>query len=411
MNAQDPPNPNSLLGRWPFVLFWFARIFSAIAFQVSAVAVGWQIYSLTGSAFQLGMVGLVQFIPMVMLTLVVGQAADRFDRRSIVRNCQAIMGCAVAVLALGSFTGRLHTAGIFGVVAVMGASRSFEHPTFSTLLPGLVEASLLPKAAAAIASAIQTAIIIGPAMGGFLYTAGPTVAYGVAASLFLLASLFSALIRIERLPLRSADKGFDSLFSGIRFIWSRPAVLGAISLDLFAVLLGGAIALLPIYARDILHTGPWGLGVLRSAPAVGALTMSFILAHYPIEHKIGQKMFTGVTVFGIATMIFGVSNSLILSLGALVVLGAADVVSVVIRMTLVQIATPDQMRGRVSAVNSLFIGTSNQLGEFESGVTAALFGTVPAVLIGGLGTIAVALIWMRLFPELRDADRFGGMPL
>jgi MFS family permease len=407
--AQDVPNPRLLLGRRSFVLFWFARISSAIAFQVSAVAVGWQVYAITGSAFQLGMVGLVQFLPMVMLTLAVGHAADRFDRRAIVRNCQAIMGCAVAVLALGSYTGRLHIAGIFAVVAVIGASRSFEHPTFSALLPGLVEPSMLPKAAAAIASAIQTSIIIGPAIGGLLYTAGPTVAYGVASSLFLLAGLFSALIRIERAPSRSEDKGLDSLFSGIRFIWSRPAVLGAISLDLFAVLLGGATALLPIYARDILHTGPWGLGVLRSAPAAGALTMSFFLAHHPIEGKIGRRMFTGVIVFGIATMIFGVSSSLILSLAALVALGAADVVSVVIRMTLVQIATPDQMRGRVSAVNSLFIGTSNQLGEFESGVTAALFGTVPAVLIGGLGTIAVALIWMRLFPELRNADRFEMM--
>ncbi len=408
--AQNVPNPHPLLGHRPFVLFWFARVFSAIAFQISAVAVGWQVYALTGSAFNLGMVGLVQFLPMVILTFAAGHLADRYDRRAIVRGCQAIMGCAVAVLAVGNFAGWLHTAGIFAVVAVIGASRSFEHPTMSALLPGLIEASLLPKAAAAIASAIQTASIIGPALGGLLYTAGATVAYAVAASLFLSASLFSTLIRIERIPSHSASKGFDSLFSGITFIWSRPAVLGAISLDLFAVLLGGATALLPIYARDILHTGPWGLGVLRSAPAVGALGMSFILARHPIEHRIGLKMFTGVIVFGIATMIFCVSTSLILSLGALVALGAADVVSVVIRMPLVQIATPDRMRGRVSAVNSLFVGTSNQLGEFESGVTAALLGTVPAVLIGGLGTIAIALIWMRLFPELRNADRFEGGP-
>ena len=213
--AQDVPNPRSLFGRRPFVLFWFARIFSAIAFQISAVAVGWQVYAITGSAFQLGMVGLVQFLPMVMLTLAVGHVADRFDRRAIVRNCQVMMGCAVAILALGSYTDWLHIAGIFAAVAVIGASRSFEHPTFSALLPGLVEASILPKAAAAIASAIQTSIIIGPAIGGLLYTVGPTVAYGVASSLFLLAGLFSTLIRIERVLPRFEDKGLDSLFSGI----------------------------------------------------------------------------------------------------------------------------------------------------------------------------------------------------
>ena len=398
--GQNVPNRHPLLGHRPFVFFWFARVFSAIAFQVSAVAVGWQVYALTGSAFYLGMVGLVQFLPMVILALVAGQVADRYDRRAIVGSCQTIMGCAAAVLALGNFTGWLHIVGIFVVVAVIGASRSFEHPTMAALLPGLIKAPLLPRAAAAIAAAVQTAFIIGPALGGLLYTVGPTVAYAVSASLFLSAGLLSTLIRIERIPSHSSFTDSDSLLSGITFICSRPEVLGAISLDLFAVLFGGATALLPIYARDILHTGPWGLGVLRSAPAVGALGMSLILARHPIERRIGRRMFTGVIVFGIATIIFGVSNSLILSLGALVVLGAGDVVSVVIRNPLVQIATPDRMRGRVSAVNSLFVGTSNQLGEFESGVTAAIFGTVPAVVIGGLGTIAVALIWMRLFPDV-----------
>lgn len=404
--AQAISNPHALLNHRPFVLFWFARVFSAIAFQVTAVAVGWQIYALTGSAFDLGMVGLAQFLPMVILTLAVGHAADRYNRRAIIGTSQVIMGCAVAVLALGNLTGWLHSAGILGVVAIIGASRSFEHPTAAALLPGLIDAPLLPKAAAAIASAVQTAHIIGPALGGLLYTAGPAVAYAVAASLFLSAGLFSTLINIKHAPLNSAPKGFRSLFSGIGFIRNSPAVLGAISLDLFAVLLGGATALLPIYARDILHIGPWGLGMLRSAPAAGALVMSSILARHPIERKIGQRMFTGVIIFGMATVIFGLSSSLVLSFVSLVVLGAADVVSVVIRIPLVQIATPDQMRGRVSAVNSLFIGTSNQLGEFESGVTAALFGTVPAVLIGGLGTIAIALIWIRLFPQLRNADRF-----
>ncbi len=403
-------DPNSLFRRRPFVLFWFARVFTAIAFQVSSVAVGWQVYALTRSAFNLGMVGLAQFLPMLILSVAAGHLADHCDRRVIVRTCQAVMGCAVGALALANFTGALHVAEIFAAVTIIGASRSFEHPTMAALLPKLIEDSLLPKAATRMASATQTAYIIGPALGGLLYTASPTVAYGVAASLFISAGLFSTLIRIKAIPAVSVSKGFDSIFSGITFIRSRPKVLGAISLDLFAVLLGGATALLPVYARDILHTGAWGLGLLRSAPAAGALCMSFIMARRPIQRGIGRKMFAGVTVFGIATIVFGISNSLILSLGALVVLGAADVVSVVIRMPLVQLATPDRMRGRVSAVNSLFVGTSNQLGEFESGVTAALFGTVPAVLIGGIGTIAVALIWMRLFPELLNADRFECAP-
>jgi MFS family permease len=384
-------------------------VFSAVAYQASAVAVGWQVYALTGRAFDLGMVGLVQFLPMVILTLAAGHVADRYDRRAIVRTCQAVEGCAVAVLALGSYGGWLHTMGIFMAVAVIGAARSFENPTMAALLPGLIPPSLLPKAAALSSSAIQTAIIVGPALGGLLYAAGPTVPYAVSASLFLMAGLLSTLIRIERAAQPSDSRDFQSIFSGITFIRSHPAVLGAISLDLFAVLLGGATALLPIYARDILHTGPWGLGMLRSAPAAGALVMSVILARRPLERNLGRIMFTAVILFGLATMIFAVSTSLLLSLGALVAMGASDVFSVVIRMTLVQIATPDHMRGRVSAVNALFIGTSNQLGEFESGVTAALFGTVPAVMIGGIGTIAVAVIWMRLFPALRNIDRFESL--
>jgi len=399
----------SLLRHRPFVLFWFARVFSAIAFQISAVAVGWQIYALTGSAFNLGLVGLVQFLPMVILTFIVGHVADRYDRRAVIGSCQAIEGCAAALLAVGSYTGRLHPAGIFAAVAMIGAARSFEHPTMSALLPGLIPAPLLPKAAALTSSAHQTATIIGPALGGVLYAAGPTVPYATAASFFLSAGMLSILIRLERMPPRPEPLSFNSLFSGIAFIRGRPVILGAISLDLFAVLLGGATALLPIYARDILHTGPWGLGMLRSAPAAGALGMSFVLARRPLERKVGHNMFAAVIVFGLATLIFSVSTSLILSLCALVILGAADVISVVIRMTLVQLATPDHMRGRVNAINSLFIGTSNQFGEFESGVTAALFGTVPAAVIGGIGTIAIALIWMRLFPDLRNIDSFEGI--
>jgi MFS family permease len=407
--AQEDAATYPLLHHRPFLLFWLARVFSAIAFQISAVAVGWQVYELTGSAFKLGMVGLAQFLPMVILTLAAGHVADRYDRRFIVRVCQFIQSCAAFILAFGSLGAGLHIAGIFSAVALIGAARSFENPTMAALLPGLVTPQLLPKAAALTSSAVQTAFIVGPALGGLLYAAGPIVPYSVAASLFFLAGIFSGIIRLERTPARSVPAGFRSVFSGITFIRSHPAVLGAISLDLFAVLLGGATALLPIYARDILHTGVWGLGLLRSAPAVGALVTSLVLARYPLNHRVGRIMFRAVIVFGLATTVFAVSTSLVLSIVALMTLGAADVFSVVIRMTLVQLATPDEMRGRVSAVNALFVGTSNQLGEFESGVTAALFGTIPAVLIGGIGTIAIAVIWMFLFPDLRNIDSLERM--
>jgi MFS family permease len=307
-------------------------------------------------------------------------------------------------LALGSFGGWQSKETILAIVFIIGAARAFEGPTMLALVPGLVPAQLIPRAAAGTASANQTATILGPALGGLLYAVGPTGAYGTASILFLVASSFVALIRIEPTPLRREPVSLRSLFAGIAFVRSRPAILGAISLDLFAVLFGGATALLPVYVRDILLTGPWGLGLLRSAPAVGALTMSVVLAHYPLQRRVGRIMFGAVLTFGVATIVFAVSTSFALSLCALVCLGAADVISVVIRISLVQIETPDEMRGRVSAVNSMFIGTSNQLGEFESGLTAALLGVVPAVLMGGVGTIIVAIIWMRLFPQLVRID-------
>jgi MFS family permease len=400
---------SDLLHHRPFILFWLSRVCSAVAFQVSAVAVGWQVYALTASPFHLGMVGLVQFLPMVLLTLVAGYVADRYDRRIIVCVCQGIEGCAMVALAVGSAGEWLQVGVIFAAVAFAGAARSFENPSLAALLPGLIHDGLLPKALALSSSAMQTAFIVGPALGGLLYAAGAPAPYAVAGLLFVLACVCSALIRIERPREGAEQRGFQSLFSGIAFIRSRPVVLGAISLDLFAVLLGGATALLPIYARDILHTGSWGLGVLRAAPAVGALMMSIVLARYPLERRVGKVMFRAVMVFGGATVMFALSTSFPASLLALAILGAADVFSVVIRMTLVQIATPDHMRGRVSAVNTLFIGTSNQLGEFESGVTAALLGVVPAAVLGGIGTILVALLWMRFFPELREIDSFKAL--
>lgn len=399
-----PTNRAVLLRNRSVMLFWFARVSSTIAYQMLAVAVGWQIYALTRSPFYLGLVGLAQFLPMFLLTLIVGHVADRYDRRLILRTCQLVEGVGTLALAAGSYSGWVTKEGILVIVFVLGAARAFENPTLHSLLPNLVTAELLPRAVALATSSGQTAAIMGPALGGFLYAAHPTAAYAVAGILFLGASLFISLIRVERAPLRRDPVTLQSVFAGIAFIRSKPAILGAISLDLFAVLLGGATALLPVYAREILAIGPWGLGFLRAAPAAGALLMSIFLARYPLQRRMGRTMFIAVMVFGVATIGFGVSTSFALSLAALIVLGSADVISVVIRQSLVQTKTPDAMRGRVNAVNSMFIGTSNQLGEFESGLTAAWFGVVPAVLIGGVGTIIVAGLWMRLFPELARVD-------
>ena len=303
-----------------------------------------------------------------------------------------------------AFSGWQSKESILLIIFIIGAARAFEGPTLHALLPRLVTAQEFPQAAAWSSSAMQTATIVGPAAGGFMYVAGPTAVYIVTGIAFLAAGVFLSLIKLERVPQQHAPVSIKSVFAGISFIWSRKEILGAISLDLFAVLLGGATALLPIYARDILATGPWGLGLLRSAPAIGALLMSVYLARHPLRHGVGKIMFRAVAIFGVATIIFAVSTVFFLSFAMLVILGASDVISVVIRQSLVQIRTPDAMRGRVSAVNSMFIGTSNQLGEFESGVTAALFGTVPAVMIGGIGTILVVAIWMRLFPQLAATD-------
>ncbi|WP_136515767.1 MFS transporter [Geomonas edaphica] len=401
-------NPQSVLGHEPFRLFWLARVCSSVALQMLAVAVGWQIYALTGSVFYLGLVGLAQFLPMFMLTLAVGHVADRYDRRRIAGACQVLEGAALVVLALGTWMGWLQKEGILAVVFVAGALRAFEGPTMLTLVPWLVPQHLIPRAQAWSASANQTASIAGPALGGLLYALGPTTVYGSAAALFFCASVLLSRIKVERPPASREPATLTSLFAGIAFIRSRQEILGAISLDLFAVLLGGATALLPVFARDILHTGPVGLGLLRAAPALGALAVSLFLARNPLGGRVGRTMFVSVFLFGAATVVFGLSNSFTLSMLSLAVLGAADIVSVVIRSSLVQIETPDEMRGRVSAVNSMFVGTSNQLGEFESGVTAALFGTVPAVLIGGVGTMVVVLLWMRLFPRLLAVDRLGG---
>jgi MFS family permease len=398
-----PPGSAALLRHPPFALYWSSRILSVGASHMLAVAIGWQLYALTGSALDLGLVGLVQFATQILLTLVVGQAADRYDRRGIIALCRGISALAAAALAAGTLGGGLTRGGILVLVAVVGAARAFEAPTMSALVTGLVPRPLVARAMAWSVSANQAARIVSPALGGALYVLGAETVYALAGALFLLAAVLAALIRGAQ-PARARERlTLESFFSGVLYIRNSRVLLGMMSLDLFAVLFGGATALLPIYARDILHTGPWGLGLLRSAPAVGALAMSIVLARYPVDRQVGRVMLRAVVVFGAATVVFGLSTHLVLSLLALAVLGASDVVSVVIRVSLVQLRTPDEMRGRVSAVHSLFTGTSNQLGEFESGVTAALFGAVPAVLIGGLGTMAVAALWMWLFPEIRRA--------
>ncbi len=369
------------------------------------MAVGWQVYALTRSAFALGMVGLVQFMPTALLVLVAGHAADHFDRQRVVQVCQFVEGLAALFLAWGSYAGWLNTSEIFAAVTVFGTARAFEAPASGALLTGVTPAGMLQKGTALSSAAFQLAVISGPALGGLAYAVSPGVPYTLMAFMWLAGGILNGSIVLDRPVTPKEPATLDTVFAGVRFVRDHPTMLGTISLDLFAVLLGGATALLPIYARDILHTGPWGLGVLRGAPAVGALLMTGVLARHAIRRRMGIRMFQAVIIFGVATVVFALSHSLWLSLLALTVMGAADMVSVVIRVSVVQLGTPDEMRGRVGAVNSLFINASNQLGEFESGITAALLGTVPAAALGGVGTIAVALLWMELFPALRHVER------
>ncbi|MCB1544079.1 MAG: MFS transporter [Rhodoblastus sp.] len=390
--------------RRAFALYLIARVFTSLSFQMAGVAIGWLVYARTGSAYNLGLVGLAQFLPMVALTFVVGPLADRIDRSRIIAACEIVNVTTLVLLAIGAARDWLDAPAIFAAVALLGASRAFEHPSMSALLPGVVGERELPNAVAYASSAMQTATIIGPALGGLLYAFGAPMPLGLAAFMSAATGVAVIAIPLERKPPSKEPVTLASVFSGLSFIWRRPVILGAISLDLFAVLLGGVTALLPIYAHDILETGSLGLGLLRSAPAVGALAISVFVGRI-VGANVGRTMFVSVCVFGLAILVFALSRNMILSLVALAVTGAADNVSVVIRQSLVQLGTPDEMRGRVSAVNSLFIGTSNQLGEFESGMVAGLFGPVAAGVIGGVGTILVALVWMRLFPDLRKQDR------
>ena len=402
---------HSLLRQRAFVQFWIARVSTTVALQMMGVAVGWQIYELTGSALDLGLVGLFQFVPALLLLLVAGHFADRYDRRRIIAAAEVMQAAAVAVLAMGAAGGWMTRELILATVFMIGAGRAFEAPTMSALLPRLVPLPMLSRAVAVSSAAHQAAAIAGPALGGVLYYyAGPIFAYAAASALYAAASILMLLIRSAPVATTREPTDLRMFFAGITFIRHNPIVLGAISLDLFAVLLGGVTALLPIFARDILAVGPDGLGLLRASPGIGALLISVFLARWRPRRRVGHVMFTAVAGFGVATVVFGVSRSFPLSCLALAVLGAMDMVSVVIRQTLVQLHTPDSMRGRVSAVNTLFVGTSNQLGDFRAGVTAALVGAVPSALIGGIGTLLVVLIWMRLFPALLDVASLEAPP-
>ncbi|MDF3858717.1 MFS transporter [Achromobacter denitrificans] len=381
--------------------FLCARVGASLAFQIVSVAVGWQVYELSGSALDLGLIGLAQFLPMAVLTLVVGHVADRYDRRRIVAICMAIEALATLTLALAALHGLGGRPLIYATLIVMSSARAFEAPTLTTLIPAIVPRAWLPRATALSSSGGQIAQIAGPALGGVGYGLGAGWIYCVAAALYLTAFASIASMAVDRAPPRKEPTTWRTLFAGITFIFQRRLLLGTLSLDLFAVLLGGATALLPIFAKDILQAGPWALGALRAAPACGAMLMSLTLARLTLGEHVGRLLFGALLLFGVATTVFGLSTSIPLSVAALVVLGAADAISVVVRSSLVQLNTPDHMLGRVSAVNTLFVSASNQLGEFESGMLAALVGAVPAVVIGGVGTVAVAGLWMWWFPELR----------
>jgi MFS family permease len=399
-----PPRTDSLFSQRQFVKFLLARLAGTTANQMLMVAVAWHMYDITSSAWDLGLVGLFQFVPALLMTLPAGHAADRLHRGRIFAGSMLLQAC-VAVLLVAATQGHFATRElILGISVLLGMARAFQMPAQQALTPLLVPQGLLQRAIAMNSSSMQAAIICGPALGGVLYTTGATTVYATCIALLVGAGTLTLSVRYPHRPSTLAAT-WHTVFAGAAFVWRHKVLLGATSLDLFAVLLGGATALLPIYARDILHTGPVGLGLLRASPAVGALAMSLILMRWPLKRKVGHRLLAAVALFGLATVVFGLSTHFGLSLLALVITGATDTVSVVTRQTLVQLETPDEMRGRVSAVNSIFIGASNQLGEFESGATAALWGPVASVVVGGVGTMLVAASWLRLFPALARRDR------
>ncbi len=400
-------SPNAFAYR-PYALYWVARVLATFAVQVVAVAVGWKVYDLTNDPLALGIVGLVQFLPSLLLVLVTGAVADRFSRRAIMAVCFAAeLGCVIALASLSWF-GVRSVMPIFAILAALGVARAFVGPAVQALVPNLVPPVALANAVGWNASSWQLATILGPVAGGLLYGVSEQAAFGTAAAMMAAAIALVALIPRQPRPSPRDEPAWTTLSAGFRYVFTHRIVLGAISLDLFAVLLAGAIALMPVYARDILAVGPWGLGLMRAAPGVGAIAVAGLLALRPIRSAAGLWLFGGVLGFGLATIAFGLSATPWVSIAMLAAMGATDMVSVYVRETLIQLATPDEVRGRVNAVNMVFVGASNELGEFRAGVMAAAVGAVAAVVVGGMGTVAIAAIWSTLFPELRRAERLDG---
>jgi MFS family permease len=405
-----PSNADARAGRAAFshpgfVLFQIARFLIVSAVEMQAVAVGWQVYEITKRPLDLGYVGLAQFLPGILLFPISGHASDRFERRNVLSACYSGYAVCFALLLALTLRGVPSIRHIYVVLVMIGIVRSFNGPASRSILPQLVPEEDFANAVAWNATIFQAATILGPSFGGIIYAAaqGPSAVYGIAIVTAIGATISTFGIKSEVKARPREPMNLKTLFAGLHFIREKKLILGAISLDLFAVMLGGAVALLPVYAREILYTGPWGLGLLRTAPGAGAALMAVILAHWPLRGKSGPKLLWAVAGFGIFTIVFGLSHSLTLSLFALLLAGASDMISVIIRATLTLLATPDEMRGRVTAVDMIFIGASNEFGQFESGLTAQWFGTVPAVVIGGVGTLAVVALWAWWFPELRRA--------
>ncbi|OWO96425.1 MFS transporter [Rhizobium esperanzae] len=387
-----------------YTRFFFARFLLSFSQQIVSVAVGWQMYDQTGKAIYLGLIGLVQFLPSLLLILVTGSVADRHNRRAIAALCSLVSALCTLALLVMTATETFAPWPVFAVLLIFGIERAFMSPAVQSLAPNLVPEHALSNAIAWNSSSWQLAAITGPVIGGLLYGVSATTAYTVAVIFSILGAALLFMIPKPEQKTTGEAKSWAMILGGFSFIRAEKVVLGAISLDLFAVLLGGATALMPIFARDILTLGPWGLGLLRAAPGLGAIVMAIFLAAYPLKHRAGLYMFIGVALFGVGTIIFGASTNTEISIAALALMGAADMVSVYVRESLIALWTPDQLRGRVNAVNMVFVGASNELGEFRAGTMASVFGAVPAVIVGGIGTLAVAAIWASSFPKLRRID-------
>ncbi|MEE2526300.1 MFS transporter [Hyphobacterium sp. HN65] len=411
MSLADSSQPQwAIFRHTPYLIYWLARSMTSFAIQIQVVALGWQVYDITRNPLDLGLIGLSQFAPALILVLVTGAVADRFPRRAIMIVTLLVSALISAALLGLTVIGNQQVWLIFGLLVVFGTARAFRGPAVQALLPNIVPPSMLSRAIALNSSAWQLTMILGPVAGGLLYGVSPLAAYGTATALLVIAALLATQIPKPEQHSESEPQSWDTILAGFKYIWKEKIVLGALSLDLFAVLVGGAVALLPVFARDILEVGPVGLGLLRSSQGIGAVLVAIYLAVNPIRNHAGLFLFAFVALFGLAIIVFGLSELVWLSVLALAIAGGADMISVYIRETLIQLWTPDRLRGRVNAVNMLFIGASNELGEFRAGMTAFLIGAKATVIAGGVGTVAIAVIWARLFPELRQAKHLDGRP-